>query len=45
MLQASNRVNFNLKFDKQLNLFSNLSKISKNICEAGGCVQLNPLGF
>lgn len=43
--EASSRVNFNLKFDKQLNLFSNLSKISKNICEAGGCIQLNPLGF
>lgn len=45
LLQATNRVNNNLKFDKKLNIFNNLSKISKNMCDVGGCVQLNPLGF
>lgn len=38
-------MNNNLKFDKKLNIFNNLSKISKNMCDVGGCVQLNPLGF
>ncbi|XP_033304301.1 very long-chain specific acyl-CoA dehydrogenase, mitochondrial [Bombus bifarius] len=42
---ASRRANSNLKFDKQLNVFTNLTKISKNMCDAGGCVQLNPLCF
>lgn len=42
---ASRRANSNLKFDKQLNVFTNLSKISKNMCDVGGCVQLNPLCF
>lgn len=43
--EATNRVNNNLKFDKKLDIFNNLSKISKNMCDVGGCVQLNPLGF
>ncbi|XP_017892033.1 very long-chain specific acyl-CoA dehydrogenase, mitochondrial [Ceratina calcarata] len=46
--EASRRVNSNLKSissDKQLNVFTNLSKISRNVCDVGGCVQLNPLGI
>lgn len=48
LLQASNRVASNLQqvnSSKQLNIFSKLSKISKNVCDVGGCVQSNPLGF
>ncbi|CAK9806898.1 Very long-chain specific acyl-CoA dehydrogenase, mitochondrial [Anthophora plagiata] len=46
--EATSRVSYNLKSvssDKNLNVFSNLSKISRNVCDVGGCVQLNPLGF
>ncbi|CAL7939676.1 unnamed protein product [Xylocopa violacea] len=46
--EATRRINSNLKSvssEEQLNVFSNLSKISKNMCDVGGCVQLNPLGF
>ncbi|KZC13622.1 Very long-chain specific acyl-CoA dehydrogenase, mitochondrial [Dufourea novaeangliae] len=46
--EASNRVNQNLSAissSKQLDVFNKLSKISKNMCDHGGCVQLNPLGF
>jgi len=48
LLQASNRATNNLQqisSAKQLDIFSNLSKISKNVCDVGGCVQLNPMGF
>lgn len=44
--EASRRVNSNLKLvssDKHLNVFNNLSQISRNVCDVGGCVQLNPL--
>lgn len=46
--EASNRVKYNLKSissDTQLDIFRNLSKISRNMCDVGGYVQLNPLGF
>ncbi|XP_071566375.1 very long-chain specific acyl-CoA dehydrogenase, mitochondrial-like [Temnothorax nylanderi] len=46
--EASNRAAYNLQqvsSSKQLDIFSKLSKISKNVCEVGGCVQSNPLGF
>ncbi|XP_011166483.1 very long-chain specific acyl-CoA dehydrogenase, mitochondrial [Solenopsis invicta] len=46
--EASNRAASNLQqvnCNKQLNIFNNFSKISKNVCDAGGCVQVNPLGF
>lgn len=46
--EASNRAAYNLQqisSPKQLDVFSNLSKISKNMCDVGGCVQSNPLGF
>ncbi|XP_076395518.1 acyl-CoA dehydrogenase very long chain isoform X2 [Megachile rotundata] len=46
--EASNRVKYNLKSissDTQLDIFKNLSKISRNMCDVGGYVQLNPLGF
>ncbi|XP_012214486.1 very long-chain specific acyl-CoA dehydrogenase, mitochondrial [Linepithema humile] len=46
--EASSRVAYNLKqvnSGKQLDVFSKLSKISKNMCDVGGCVQLNPLNF
>lgn len=46
--EASHRVNLNLSTissGKQLDIFNKLSKISKNTCDAGGCVQVNPLGF
>jgi len=48
LLQASIRVATNLQHancSKQLDIFSKLNKISKNVCEVGGCVQLNPLNF
>ncbi|KAL6255144.1 hypothetical protein P5V15_013477 [Pogonomyrmex californicus] len=47
-MEASSRVAYNLKLvnsSKQLDIFSKLSKISRNVCDVGGCVQLNPLGF
>lgn len=46
--EASSRVAYNLKItgaSKNLEVFKNLSKISRNICEAGGIVHKNPLGF
>lgn len=46
--EVSNRAAYNLQqvsSSKQLDVFSKLSKISKNVCDVGGCVQLNPLGF
>lgn len=46
--EASNRVEYNLKSvtsGKQLDVFSRLSRISRNMCDVGGCVQTNPLGF
>ncbi|XP_066603388.1 very long-chain specific acyl-CoA dehydrogenase, mitochondrial [Prorops nasuta] len=46
--EAASRVAYNLKVinsPKNLKLFSNLSRISRNIGEAGGVVQHNPLGF
>ncbi|XP_017794358.1 PREDICTED: very long-chain specific acyl-CoA dehydrogenase, mitochondrial isoform X2 [Habropoda laboriosa] len=46
--EVTSRVSYNLKSvssDKHLNVFNNLSKISRNVCGVGGCVQLNPLGF
>ena len=46
--EAASRIDQNLKSvssGKQLEIFSNLSKISRNMCDAGGYVQLNPLGF
>ncbi|EZA58348.1 Very long-chain specific acyl-CoA dehydrogenase, mitochondrial [Ooceraea biroi] len=46
--EASDRVAYNLQqtsSGKQLDVFSKLSKISKNVCDVGGCVQLNPLNF
>ncbi|XP_058798287.1 very long-chain specific acyl-CoA dehydrogenase, mitochondrial-like [Phymastichus coffea] len=46
--EASSRVAYNLKTvgaSKNLAVFSNLSKISRNVCDAGGVVQVNPLGF
>lgn len=48
ILQASSRAAYNLKVvnsKKHLDLFDNFNKISRNICDGGGCVQLNPLGF
>ncbi|KAG5325276.1 ACADV protein, partial [Pseudoatta argentina] len=47
-MEASNRAANNLQqvsSAKQLDIFSNLSKISKNVCDVGGCIQLNPMGF
>ncbi|EFN79131.1 very long-chain specific acyl-CoA dehydrogenase, mitochondrial [Harpegnathos saltator] len=46
--EASNRAAYNLQqvnSGKQLDFFSKLGKISKNVFDVGGCVQLNPLGF
>ncbi|KAL0116630.1 hypothetical protein PUN28_009934 [Cardiocondyla obscurior] len=46
--EASSRAAHNLQqvnSTKHLDIFSNLSKISKNVCDVGGCVQSNPLGF
>ncbi|KAF7408451.1 hypothetical protein HZH66_002988 [Vespula vulgaris] len=46
--EASSRATYNLKVvnsKKHLDLFDNFSKISRNVCDGGGCVQLNPLGF
>lgn len=48
LLQASDRIARNLQqvnSSKQLDIFSKISKISKNVCDVGGCVQSNPLGF
>ncbi|KAL6420265.1 hypothetical protein ACFW04_014866 [Cataglyphis niger] len=47
-MEASSRIAYNLQqvnSDKHLNIFNKLSKISRNVCDVGGCVQLNPLGF
>ncbi|KMQ95777.1 very long-chain specific acyl- mitochondrial [Lasius niger] len=47
-MEASSRIAYNLQqvnSGKQLDIFSKLSKISRNVCDVGGCVQLNPLGF
>ncbi|XP_076657414.1 acyl-CoA dehydrogenase very long chain [Halictus rubicundus] len=46
--EASDRVKQNLNVissGKQLDMFNKLNKISRNVCDHGGCVQLNPLGF
>ncbi|XP_015609991.1 very long-chain specific acyl-CoA dehydrogenase, mitochondrial isoform X2 [Cephus cinctus] len=46
--EASSRVAYNLKVvqsGKHLDVFTKLSKISKNVCEAGDVIQLNPLGY
>ncbi|XP_014606877.1 PREDICTED: very long-chain specific acyl-CoA dehydrogenase, mitochondrial [Polistes canadensis] len=46
--EASSRAAYNLKVansKKHLDLFDNFNKISKNMCDGGGCVHLNPLGF
>lgn len=46
--EASSRVAYNLKVigsKKYLDLFDNFGKISRNMCNAGGCVNSNPLGF
>lgn len=46
--EASSRVAYNLKVtgeSKNLDVFKNLGKISRNICDAGGIVQKTPLGF
>ncbi|XP_076621534.1 acyl-CoA dehydrogenase very long chain isoform X2 [Colletes latitarsis] len=46
--EAFDRVNLNLSAvssSKQLNVFNKLSKISRNMCDVGGCVQKNPLGL
>ncbi|XP_033334311.2 acyl-CoA dehydrogenase very long chain [Megalopta genalis] len=46
--EASERVKQNLttiSSGKQLDVFTKLSKISRNVCDHGGCVQSNPLGF
>lgn len=48
ILQASERVFQNLKIaqnSKKGDIFSKFSEISKNVCEAGGVVGYNPLGF
>ncbi|XP_017776154.1 PREDICTED: very long-chain specific acyl-CoA dehydrogenase, mitochondrial [Nicrophorus vespilloides] len=47
-LEASERVTQNLKTissGKNLDNFTKLSTIAKTVCENGGTVQLNPLGF
>ncbi|XP_076238522.1 acyl-CoA dehydrogenase very long chain [Calliopsis andreniformis] len=47
-IEASNRVSLNLNSissSQQLDAFEKLSKISRNMCDVGGCVPLNPLGF
>ncbi|XP_014478185.1 PREDICTED: very long-chain specific acyl-CoA dehydrogenase, mitochondrial [Dinoponera quadriceps] len=47
-VEASSRVAYNLQnatSAKQLDIFSKLSKISRNVFDVGGNVQLNPLGF
>ncbi|XP_020283429.1 very long-chain specific acyl-CoA dehydrogenase, mitochondrial [Pseudomyrmex gracilis] len=46
--EASFRVASNLQqvtSNKHLDIFTKLSKISRNLSDVGGCVQLNPLGF
>lgn len=46
--QASNRVAYNLQQTtsaKQLDIFSKLGKISRNVFDVGGPVQSNLLGF
>nr|CAD7438956.1 unnamed protein product [Timema bartmani] len=46
--EASNRVSQNLNAigsNSSLNYFNNLSLIAKNVCDAGGLVQINPLNF
>ena len=46
--EASSRASLNLNSvssAQQLDIFSRLSKISRNVCDAGGAVQLNPLHF
>ncbi|XP_011505547.1 PREDICTED: very long-chain specific acyl-CoA dehydrogenase, mitochondrial [Ceratosolen solmsi marchali] len=46
--EASSRVAENLKAvgtTKNLDVYTKLSKISRNICDVGGVVQKNPLGF
>ncbi|XP_058805897.1 very long-chain specific acyl-CoA dehydrogenase, mitochondrial-like [Phymastichus coffea] len=46
--EASSRVAFNLKTvkdAKSLEIFSKLSKISKNVCDAKGVLQKTPLGY
>lgn len=46
--EASSRAAYNIKVlnsKKYLDLFDNFGKISRNVCNAGGCVQSNPLGF
>ncbi|XP_012539464.1 very long-chain specific acyl-CoA dehydrogenase, mitochondrial [Monomorium pharaonis] len=47
-MEVSDRAAYNLRqvsSSKQLDIFKNLSKISRNMCDAGGSVQSNPLGF
>ncbi|XP_043263865.1 very long-chain specific acyl-CoA dehydrogenase, mitochondrial [Colletes gigas] len=46
--EAFGRINLNMSVvssSKQLDVFSKLSKISRNMCDVGGCVQKNPLGL
>ena len=46
--EAASRVAYNLKVvgaSKNLLVFEKLSKISRNICDVGGLVHKNPLGF
>ncbi|XP_032672716.1 very long-chain specific acyl-CoA dehydrogenase, mitochondrial [Odontomachus brunneus] len=46
--EASMRVAYNLQqvtSERHLDIFSKLNKISRNVFDVGGCVQLNPLGF
>ncbi|XP_031842480.1 acyl-CoA dehydrogenase very long chain isoform X2 [Nomia melanderi] len=46
--EASHRVANNIGVifsNKQLDVFQKISKVSRNTCDHGGCVQLNPLGF
>lgn len=48
MFQASQRVAANLKVisnGKNLDNFSKMSTISKNVCDAQGVIQNNPLNF
>lgn len=47
-MEASSRIAYNLQqvnTGKHLDIFSKLNKISRNVCDVGGCVQFNPLGF
>ena len=48
MFQALDRIQLNLtalKSPTQLNNFSTMSQIAKEMCENGGLIQQNPLGI